>query len=97
MENKNLSIDFKQKILNNLDEINSQLVEKEAGVVHSVEDSIIKVEGLTKVGFDEAVIIDGKFVGFVAGMEGDIIKVVLLDKTSDIQVGDEVKRTSQYL
>ena len=97
MENKNLSIDFKQKILNSLDEINSQLVEKEAGVVHSVEDSIIKVEGLTKVGFDEAVIIDGKFVGFVAGMEGDIIKVVLLDKTSDIQVGDEVKRTSQYL
>ena len=44
MEKKNLSINFKEKILSNLGEINSQLVEKEAGIVHSVEDFIIKVE-----------------------------------------------------
>ena len=97
MEKKNLSINFKEKILSNLGEINSQLVEKEAGIVHSVEDSIIKVEGLTKVGFDEAVIINDKYIGFVAGMEDNIIKVVLLDKTTDIKVGDEVKRTNNYL
>ncbi len=97
MENENLSINFKEKILNNLEEINSELIEKEAGTVISVEDSVISVDGLTKVGFDEAVIISDKYLGYVAGMEGSIIKVVLLDKTNSIRVGDEVKRTKKYL
>lgn len=97
MENENLSINFKKKILNNLEEINSELIEKETGAVISVEDSVISVDGLTKVGFDEAVIISDKYLGYVAGMEGSIIKVVLLDKTNSIKVGDEVKRTKKYL
>ncbi len=97
MVKKSLSIDFKDTILKNLNEIDSNLVEKEAGVVSSVQDSIISVEGLTKVGFDEAVIIKDKFLGFVSAMEGNVIKVVLLDKTTEIRVGDQVKRTKQYI
>ncbi|HSQ97262.1 MAG TPA: F0F1 ATP synthase subunit alpha [Rickettsiales bacterium] len=95
--NKNLSNEVQKSILNDINNLDFKLVEKEVGVVSHVEDSIILVKGLTKVGFDEAVIIADKFLGFVAVMEGDLIKVVLLDKTVEIKVGDEVKRTKKYL
>ncbi|MDD2839695.1 MAG: F0F1 ATP synthase subunit alpha [Rickettsiales bacterium] len=96
-ENENLSIEIKDKILNNINNLSFKAVEKEVGVVSHVEDSIVLVKGLIKIGFDEAVIIAGKFLGFVAVMESDVIKVVLLDKTTKINVGDEVKRTKTYL
>lgn len=96
-ENKNLSLNFKEKILGNIKGIEVDLIEKEAGVVSNVEDSIISVEGLTKVGFDEAVIISDKYYGFVASMDNNIIKIVLIDKTNNIKIGDEVKRTKKYV
>lgn len=97
MENKNLSIDFKKKVLGSLDKLEASIIEKEAGVVVNVEDSVINIEGLTRVGYDEAVIISDKYYGFVAGMEGNTIKVVLLDKTKEIKVGDKVIRTKKYI
>ena len=97
MENEDLSINFENAILSNLDKINSNLVEKETGTVLSVNDYVITVGGLNKVGFDEAVIISERYLGYVAGMENDIVKVVLLDKTNNITVGDEVKRTKKYI
>jgi len=96
-ENEDLFTEVKDKILNNINNLNLNDIEKEIGFVSHVEDSIILVKGLTKVGFDEAVIISGKFLGFVAVMESDLIKVVLLDKTTEIRVGDEVRRTKKYL
>lgn len=97
MESENLSINFKNRILDNIGEMKSELIEKEAGTVVSVDDSVISVDGLTKVGFDEAVVICDKYLGYVAGMEGNIIKVVLLDRTNNIKVGDEVRRTKKYI
>ena len=97
MENEDLSVNFENAILSNLDKINSNLVEKETGAVLSVNDYVITVGGLNKVGFDEAVIISERYLGYVAGMENDIVKVVLLDKTNNITVGDEVKRTKKYI
>lgn len=96
-KNKDLSVEIKDKILNDINNLNFGAIEKEVGTVVHVEDSIILVKGLTKVGFDEAVIISSKFLGFVAVMETDLVKVVLLDKTTEIKVGDEVKRTKKYL
>lgn len=94
---KNLSKEVQGKILKDIDNLSFDVVEKEVGVVSHVEDSIILVKGLTKVGFDEAVVIADKYLGFVAVMEGDIIKVVLFDKTVNIEVGDEVRRTRKFL
>jgi len=97
MENENLSASFKEKILNGLGDINSDLIEKEVGIVIGVEDSIISVSGLARVGFDEAVIVADRYFGYVAEMKETTIKVVLLDKTTRIVVGDEVKRTKKFL
>lgn len=97
MENKNLFLNAKNKLADNLDSLNFCPIEKEVGYVSNVGDSIISVKGLTKVGFNEAVIIDNQFLGFVALMEEDCVKVVLLDKTSEIKVGCEVRRTKAEL
>lgn len=97
MFSEDLSDNFRKKVLSNLNNIDSDLIEKEVGVIVSVEDSVISVQNLTKIGFDEAVIIANKYLGYVAGMEGATIKVVLLDKTNEIEVGDEVKRTKEYI
>lgn len=97
MENKNLSTIFKEKILANASNIGADIIEKEVGTVARVDNSVISVNGLDKIGFDEAVIIADKYTGFVAGMEAGTVKVVLLDKTDDIKIGDEVKRTKAYV
>ncbi len=96
-ENKDLSKDVKDKILDDINNLNFDTIEKEVGIVSQVQDSIVLVKGLAKVGFDEAVMIAGKFLGFVAVMETNLVKVVLLDKTVEIKVGDEVRRTKKYL
>lgn len=88
---------FRQNFLKKLSNINSSLLEKEVGEVVAVEDSIIMVSGLTKIGFDEAVIVAGKYTAIVAGMENDLVKLILLNKTLQIKVGDEVRRTKEYL
>ena len=97
MENENLSINFENIILSNLNKINSDLIEKDVGTVLSANDYIITVGGLKKIGFNEAVVIKDRYVGYVAGMEDDIVKVVLFDRTKNIMVGDEVKRTKKYI
>lgn len=97
MENTDLLSNFKNKFLSNLDKINFDLIESEVGTVLNVNDYIVNVVGLGKVGFNESVIISEKYFGYVAGMENGIINIVLLDKTNNIKVGDSVKRTRKYV
>jgi F-type H+-transporting ATPase subunit alpha len=94
---ENASSNLKNKILNNLVEIQENLVEGEFGVVASVEDSIVFVKDFKKIGFNEAVMIKDKYYGYVAVINENITKIVLLDKTNDILVGDQVKRLRKEL
>lgn len=70
---------------------------KEEAIVVEVNNSVIVAKGFTKISFEECVIISGKFKGIVSVINKDIIKIMLLEKTNEIKVGDKVKRTFEAL
>lgn len=71
-------------------------IEEEATVI-DVNDSIVVAEGFTKITSEECVVISGKFIGIVSFIKDNIIKIMLLEKTSEIKVGDKVRRTFEPL
>ena len=78
---------------NNISTIN---VTEEAEVV-DVNSSIITVKGFIKISFEECVVIKEKYFGTVSFINGDVVKISLLNKTNDIQVGDRAVRTFKTL
>ena len=97
MDNKSLVDNFNDIVKNSIRNITFNLSEREVAEVISVDDAIITVSGFKKISYKEAIIINNKYLGYVALMKEDFIKVVLLDNTTNIKVGDEVKRTFKYI
>ena len=97
MDNKSLVDNFNDIVQNSIRNITFNLSDREVAEVISVDDTIITVSGFKKISYKEAVIINNKYLGYVALMKEDFIKVVLLDNTTNIKVGDEVKRTFKYI
>ena len=97
MDNKSLVDNFNDIVKNSIRNITFNLSDREVAEVISVDDTIITVSGFKKISYKEAVIINNKYLGYVALMKEDFIKVVLLDNTTNIKVGDEVKRTFKYI
>ncbi|MCR5145492.1 MAG: F0F1 ATP synthase subunit alpha [Lachnospiraceae bacterium] len=65
----------------------------EVGYVSKVQDYIIEVDGLEKVGFYERVVIANHSMGYITAIERNKVKVALLQRASEIYVGDEVVTT----
>lgn len=70
---------------------------KEEGVVIDVNSSIVIGKGFTNIKSEECVLIKNRYHGIVSVIENDIIKIILLDKTDDIVVGDKIIRTYEPL
>lgn len=93
---------LQDKILNKFENIiqntvNSSKIDsikiEEEGIVVDVNNYIVVAKGFTKISADECVLISNKYRGIVSVIRDDIVKIILLEKTTDINVGDSVKRT----
>lgn len=69
----------------------------EEGIVVEVNTSIVIARGFSKISSEECVIISGKYLGIVSVIRNNTIKIILLDKTHDIKIGDKIKRTRKPL
>lgn len=66
---------------------------EEEGKVIDVNSYIVIASGFTQIFADECVIINEKYRGIVSVIRNGIVKIILLDKTDNISVGNKVKRT----
>lgn len=84
-------------ILNSLPKGEARIGVKNVGVVTAVLNGVVIVKGLEQVGFEELVLIDGKYQGFAFNLHGDEVRVVLLDEMSLICAGMEVERLKRLI
>ncbi|MFA6118568.1 MAG: alternate F1F0 ATPase, F1 subunit alpha [Parachlamydiales bacterium] len=100
MDNKDLKKVF-DNTLNALDqELKKEKIlsaPQEVGIVKSVDKGIAKITGLDNVELSELVKFKNNKFGIVFNLEPDEIGIVLLDKTEEIQEGDEVLRTKRIM
>ena len=87
---------FKNIFLENIN-VDDSLKEKELGKVIKIDGFILTVIGFSKIMYNEAVLIANKYVGFSFLVNEKETKIVLLDKTNDIKINDEVIRTKKYI
>ncbi|MDR3289699.1 MAG: F0F1 ATP synthase subunit alpha [Rickettsiales bacterium] len=90
-------MEFKEKVLSKLNDITTNFIEREVGEITMIENSIVVAKGIERISYNEKVVIKNKYLGYVAGIEKNCVKIVILDNTNDIKVGDEVRRTNDTL
>lgn len=73
------------------------LLSKNVGFVIAVLNGVAIVKGLDGLGFEELVLIDGKYQGFAFNLSTDEAKIILLDETSLIRAGMEVERLGRVI
>jgi F-type H+-transporting ATPase subunit alpha len=86
-----------QKIEKNLNFINTDPEIINFGVVESIYDEVVKVSGLSNVGYYEKVEFDDGSIGFVLNIEEDFVFVILLKNTGHIIRGMKLKCTGKIL
>jgi len=87
--------DLDIKLEKAISEISDKLIIKEVGIVVEVKNSIIIASGFSKIFNEECVIISGKFLGIVTSLDENFIKIILLNKTKKIKIGDSIQRTNK--
>jgi F-type H+/Na+-transporting ATPase subunit alpha len=70
---------------------------QEVGIVKSVATGIARVSGLASAGFDELLEFAGGVSGIVFNLDRDEIGVVLLGDYTQLQAGDEVRRSGRVI
>lgn len=97
---------FRDRILNKIDNsikdtINYSKIKyvsfEEEGTVVKVNNSIVTATGFFRISSEECVTISEKYLGIVSIIENDTAKIILLDKTHNIKVGDKIRRTGNPL
>ncbi len=67
------------------------------GIVESIGDGIVQVNGLTKAGFGEEVAFANGARGLTFNLNEDFTSIILLSDAGDIKEGDVVKTTGKIL
>jgi F-type H+-transporting ATPase subunit alpha len=80
-----------------IEKFTPRLEVQEVGVVTSVSTGIAKVSGLPSVGSHELLKFPGDVYGIAFNLDEEDISVVLLNEYSQLQAGDEVKRTHRVM
>ena len=93
----NLLKNFRESFLNDIENIDFSLENKEIGKVIKIDGVILYVSGFSRIMYNEAVVIAEKYIGFVSYIKEDLIKVVLLNKTNSIKINDNVERLKKIL
>jgi F-type H+-transporting ATPase subunit alpha len=79
------------------DRVQIDLAPREFGTVFFVGESIVRVRGLPSVRTMELVRLPGNTFGMAFNLEVDAVSIVMLDRASGIEAGDEVRRTGRVL
>jgi F-type H+-transporting ATPase subunit alpha len=83
---------FKEILEKSINNDFGDFLEREIGNVVEVSSSVVIVVGFNKIKYNEAVVINGK-IGYTALISESCCKIVMLDNTDDITIGNEVRRT----
>ncbi|MEK9635020.1 MAG: F0F1 ATP synthase subunit alpha, partial [Opitutae bacterium] len=67
------------------------------GTITALADGVAKVEGLSKVMFNEMVEFPNDVLGIALNLEEDTVGCVILGDTSSLKEGDEAKTTGKLL
>ena len=96
--------DFRSIFARPLDEIattlaasSSELRLQEVGIIKSITTGIARVSGLPSAGFDELLEFADGVSGIVFNLDRDEIGVVLLGDYTQLQAGDEVRRSGRVI
>ena len=96
--------DFRSIFARPLDEIattlavsSGELRLQEVGIIKSITTGIARVSGLPSAGFDELLEFAGGVSGIVFNLDRDEIGVVLLGDYTQLQAGDEVRRSGRVI
>ncbi len=74
-----------------------ELVPEEHGIVSYIGQGIARVKGLPHVGSEELVRFEGDAMGMAFNLDPDEIGVILLDESTTIESGSQVRRTNRVL
>jgi F-type H+-transporting ATPase subunit alpha len=74
-----------------------EVTQTNTGVISSVADGVAKVEGLSKVMYNEMVEFPGGITGIALNLEEDEVGVVCLGDATHLKEGDEAKTTGRLL
>ncbi|TNF41049.1 MAG: alternate F1F0 ATPase, F1 subunit alpha, partial [Bacteroidetes bacterium] len=74
-----------------------QLIPKEVGVITTLSTGIVKVAGLSGVGFEELVKFPGNLYGIAFNIDPEEAGIVLLGEYWHLHAGDEVERTGRVM
>jgi len=67
------------------------------GTITTLADGVARVEGLSKVMYNEMVEFPGNILGIALNLEEDSVGCVILGETSALKEGDEVRTTGKLL
>lgn len=70
---------------------------EEAGWVTSVEEGIIRLRGLPSARSEELLLFEGRALGMALNLDPEEIGVIMLDDTSTLSAGSEVRSTGRVL
>lgn len=78
-------------------DVTSNCLLEEVGIVNSVSQGIATVRGLPGVGFEELVLFPNNIYGIAFNLDENEVGVVLLGDYCQLSVGDQVKRTGRVM
>ncbi len=89
--------DLTANILQRLAHFHPKMTEEMTGKIVSVADGVVKVSGLTGVGYLEMVEFTNEIMGVAINLEEDEVGVIVLGDYLQLNEGDEVKTTGKLL
>jgi F-type H+-transporting ATPase subunit alpha len=80
-----------------IENLSTDATRTNVGTITTLADGVAKVEGLSKVMFNEMVEFPNNILGIALNLEEDSVGCVLLGDTSSLKEGDEVRTTGKLL
>ena len=80
-------------IQSEIDKLSTSAVKTNVGKITMIADGVAKVDGLSKVMFNEMVEFPGRVFGIALNLEEDEVGCVILGDYADLKEGDEVRST----
>ena len=84
-------------IQSEIDKLSTSAVKTNVGNISMIADGVAKVEGLSKVMFNEMVEFPGGVFGIALNLEEDEVGCVILGDYAELKDGDEVRTTGKLL
>ena len=80
-----------------IENLSTDATRTNVGTIATLADGVARVEGLSKVMYNEMVEFPGNVLGIALNLEEDSVGCVILGETSALKEGDEVRTTGKLL